>query len=219
MKSSIGSKKTSPRPENVPLWFNINLEQIVGYLARERKILLQGEITEESIAGVVKMLIQLDFDSNEPITLLISSRGGDFDSGYFLQDTISMLNSPVDGLVLDYAGSMAVDVLQMCRNRMAMPHSRIYCHFLRHGFKVIGDIDDVHEEDILAFRRQILERKKVREKLYAERMKCSVGKVQKIFRAGEMHNINMSSSEALRAGLIDKIPTDVKLFPNKYKKR
>ncbi len=213
----MGDTKSPHQEFSDKIFFDINVSQLMGYLNAHRRIIVSGEIFEKKTKEISMMLLQLDFDKIEPITLLIDSNGGDVRSSYFLMDVINGLNSPVDGLVIGDACSMAVDILQMCRKRQMLPNARLLCHFTRHGFKLISDTDSYGPEDAEALQSRMLENKKKRETMYARRTGQSIEAIQKLFRLGEVYNLYLGAEQALKENLIDEIATDFKFIPRKPK--
>lgn len=195
-------------------------DQIKGYLAGNRRIPLIGEISKDLVTQVSGMLLQLDYVEDAPVTLLINTPGGSVEQAYHLHDTIRALNSPVDGLVIGKAFSVGVDILQMCRNRHALPMSRFFCHFTRiGGFELIDDGTVQSERGIADSLAARLRRyREAREKLYRERTEKTTKEIRQLFRMGEDHGIDMSADEAKQRGLIDAIVTDFKFFPGRHRK-
>jgi ATP-dependent protease ClpP protease subunit len=158
-------------------------------------------------------LVAYELKEVKPITLLINSSGGDVKPGRNLGDVIKSLNSPVNGLVTDHAGSMAVDILLMCNERTALPASTFFVHFSRCEVEVVMDTDDLDDEDIASFRRRAVGDCEWRYELYAWRLKKSKKEIRAMFRAGEKFNLSYSAIEAKRLRMIDRIETEFKMFP------
>ncbi len=195
--------------------YDINVAEMTGYLNHQRKVVLAGEITEKKMHDLTMMLLQLDYEKTEPITILIDSSGGDVAASYFFQDMINSLNSPVDGLVIGDAYSMAVDVLQMCRVRKTLPNARIGCHFTRHGFNVIAYSETFGENHLQAIKTKVLKNKAKREAMYVARTGQSIEQIREIFEAGGRYKHYMTAHEALEKGFVDEILTNFKFFQRK----
>lgn len=187
-------------------------EKLAASLARRRIVPLVGKITREIGEEVTKTMVILEAKEVRPITLLISSGGGDVSAAGRIMDIISMLQSPVHGLVFGRAASMAVDILLFCASRSGMPHSEYFVHFTRCGFECISDSDTVTAEDIEALQQKFLGEKKTREKFYAEKLGITAEKVHELFRRGEKFNLDYNAEQAKALGIIQKIETDFKLF-------
>ena len=64
-------------------------------LMKTRSIMLTGEITKESADQVIRNLLVMDSEGNDPITIYINSPGGDVDGGFAIYDMIRFISSPV----------------------------------------------------------------------------------------------------------------------------
>lgn len=192
-----------------------DVAQMTGYWHASRRVMLSGDLNKESLRNVSLQLAKLDYAKTEPITLMIESGGGDVTPTQQLEDVFSMLNSPVDALVIGNCASMAVDLVQMCRKRLIMPSARMLVHYIRHGQQWICDDLDQLESDIAYFRARTREIAERRLALYERRTSLSRQKLQEIFRQGEVHSVYFSAKQALELNLVDEIVTDFKLFPHK----
>lgn len=186
-----------------------------GYWHAHRRILVTGELTVESLRKATLELTKLDYESNEPITLMIESGGGAVVPTHQFEDIISALNSPVDALVIGNCASMGVDLVQMCRQRIMMPSARILVHYIRNDQRWVCDDLDQLEKDIEYFRQRMEETAERRLALYTKRTGLSAEKIKELFRHGEVHQSYFSAKQAFEMGLVDKIETDFKLFPRK----
>lgn len=93
-----------------------------------RRIFLTGPVTQESCASLLKQLMYLDSCGPVPITLIISSPGGDVDSGLAVYDTIRLLRSPVRTACAGMAASMGAILFLSGAERVMLPHSRLMIH-------------------------------------------------------------------------------------------
>jgi len=62
---------------------------------KTRTILLVGEVDKDLSEKVVRQLLLLDSISDEPITLLVDSPGGDVYAGFSIFDVIRFIKAPV----------------------------------------------------------------------------------------------------------------------------
>ena len=63
-------------------------------LLRTRSLLLTGEINKEMADKLIKDLLVLEAESQEPVKLYINSPGGDVDSGFAIYDMIRFVSCP-----------------------------------------------------------------------------------------------------------------------------
>lgn len=187
-------------------------ELLAAKLAERRFVPIDGKIDREKADGIRKVLTAMELKEVAPITLLISSEGGNVTAGNRIIDMIQALHSPVDGLIIDYAGSMAVDILLMCRKRSALPHAEIFIHYTRWGLEVVCDRDDISDEDIADFRKRATAARREREEFYMKRLRRTRKEVVGLLRMGEKYSRDFTAREALEIGFIDKIDTKFKIF-------
>ena len=99
-------------------------------LMKTRSVMLTGEITKESADQVVRQLLVLDSESDEPITVYINSPGGDVDAGFAIYDMIRFVRSEVTvvgmGLVASAAALIYLSVPK--ERRVAFPNSTYLIH-------------------------------------------------------------------------------------------
>lgn len=85
-------------------------------------------ISAKTLSKLSKNLHVLNLISNDPITIVMNSGGGDVDSGYGIFDLIKASRSPVTIQVIGQASSMAMIILQAATVRQAYPFSRFMLH-------------------------------------------------------------------------------------------
>lgn len=78
---------------------------------KTRSVMLTGEITKESADQVVRQLLVLDSESDEPITVYINSPGGDVDAGFAIYDMVRFISAPVTMVGIGLVASAASLVL------------------------------------------------------------------------------------------------------------
>ncbi len=194
---------------------NREIAQMIGCLHANRRIMITGYISDKSMRRASLELIKLDFESNDPITLIIESEGGSLAPAKHFFDAITMVNSPVDAIAMGDCSSVAVDLLQVCRKRMLLPSTRLLIHYIRNTQRWIADDLERLEADIEHFRRSMRDIKEERHALYAKRTGLSEEKLFEIFRYGETHSAFFSAKQAVELNLADEIVLDFKLFPKK----
>ena len=191
----------------------ITEEMAADALAQQRMIPLHGKIDEGKASGINKALLAFDMKEVAPIKILISSGGGDVIAGESIIGTIEALNSPVEGIVMGNAGSMAIDVLFACHHRVGLPHSRYFLHFTRRGFDLVCDDYITKASSLKAVMHKISDGKLQQEKRYAQRMGTSLKEIRHLLRLGETVHAEYTAKQALKLKIIDEIRTDFKYFP------
>lgn len=104
-------------------------ETIAYYGPTTRSVLLTGEVNSDlanSICSQLKHLASLD--SEDIITLVINTPGGDLIQALAIYDTIRSIECPVVTLAQGCAASAGLLLLQAGDYRVAMPHTKLFYH-------------------------------------------------------------------------------------------
>lgn len=190
-----------------------NEKKVVTLLHKHRCILVGERITDYGLDKAAEGLVRLDAESNEPILLIIKSKGGETFPALQFADVINALNSPVDALMMGDSASAAVDIMQMCRKRLLTPSARILVHYVR--LQRLWVLDDAErlKTDIQYFEETSNELLERRYNLYEKRTGHSREKLAEMFRQGEVHQMYFSAHQAVNLKLADSIVSDFKFFP------
>jgi ATP-dependent Clp protease protease subunit len=103
-------------------------KQVLDQLFRERVIVLDGEIDDETVNRVTaQMLILAEKDPKADISLYINSTGGSVTAGFAIYDTIKLIEPDVSTWAIGLASGMAQLLLSAGapEKRYALPHARI----------------------------------------------------------------------------------------------
>lgn len=169
-------------------------------LVPESRIVILGEFINNIFLDICKPMTYLAVKSGDPITLYISSPGGDAIEGMAIIDTINRCRSEfevsTEGVVLGQAMSAAAIILQACDIRIAHKNSVI----MLHGPSVVaaGDVKSMEAEQglmdlIVNIALDLLEKRTKMPRDYWENiMKSSTPKYY-------------TAEQALAEGLIDSI--------------
>lgn len=174
-------------------------------LVREgRLVMLSGRMTESSVipvrTGLVRIALEREPSNEKPITLIISSEGGDVFAGLSLIDAVKYaqrLGHEVVAEVWGHAQSMACDVLQACDVRRCSQTGLLMVHGLNTEL-IASDIKDIEAERKLI---RYITTESV--KMYAARTKRNAKYWREIMESGTP--TYFTAREALRAGLVDEI--------------
>lgn len=130
---------------------------VEGTLLKHRMLTLFGEINQDVARATVNRLLALAFESDEPITMLISSPGGHVESGDAIFDTMRFIKPVVRVVGTGWVGSIATHIfLSPAReHRFSMPNTRFLIHQPSGGFG--GDASDIeiHAREIMKTRERI----------------------------------------------------------------
>lgn len=169
---------------------------IYSRLLKDRIIILNGEITDNSANTVVAQLLYLDSLNNDDISLYINSPGGSITAGMAIYDTMNFIKSDVSTICVGMAASMAAFLLACGKSskRYALPNSEVMIH------QPLGGVQGQATEIKIAAER-ILKLKKKLNRILSE----VTGKDIETINNDTERDYFMDSKEALDYGLVDKI--------------
>ncbi len=169
---------------------------IFSRLLKDRIIFISGEINDDLANSVIAELLYLDSIETKDIYLYINSPGGSITSGLAIYDTMNYIKSDVVTISVGIAASMAAFLLSCGKKgkRLALPNSEIMIH------QPLGGVEG-RATDIKIGAERIIKLKKKLNKILAENTNQSLNKITKDTEIDYF----MTSSEALKYGIIDKI--------------
>jgi len=179
-------KPPAPRPEDA----------LAERFLKTRTILLSGEIDKESAERLVRQLLLLESLSEDPITLLIDSPGGDADAGFAIYDMIRFVRPPVRivgmGLVAS-AGALVLLAVPKER-RLGLPNSHYLIHQPLSGIRGVATEIEIHARELEKTKDRI-------NKVIADATGQSLERVKK----DTDRDFWMNADEAVSYGLISKV--------------
>lgn len=169
---------------------------IYSRLLKDRIIILNGEINDDSSNIVVAQLLYLDSLNNEDISIYINSPGGSITSGMAIYDTMNFVKSEVSTICIGMSASMAAFILACGTKgkRYILPNSEVMIHQPLGGTQ--GQASDIK----IATDRII----KLKHRINSILAKQTGQSLKKITSDTE-RDYFMNSNEALKYGLVDKI--------------
>lgn len=169
---------------------------IYSRLLKDRIIILNGEITDNSSNVVVAELLYLDSISNDDISLYINSPGGSITAGMAIYDTMNFVKSNVSTICVGMAASMAAFILSSGEKgkRYILPNAEVMIH------QPLGGVQGQATEIKIAAER-ILKLKKKLNKILSD----NTGKDINTIDNDTERDYFMDSNEALNYGIVDKI--------------
>lgn len=170
---------------------------IFSRLLQDRIILLTGEINDNVASIVVSELLYLDSLNSNDINIYISSPGGSIVSGLAIYDTINMINSKVNTIVIGMAASMAAFLLASGTGvRRALPNAEIMIHQPYGGMEGVASDIDIQAKRLLRTKERI-------NQLLAIHCNKDINQIEK----DTERDYYMNASEALNYHIIDEIIT------------
>ena len=169
---------------------------IYSRLLKDRIIILNGEITDNSSNIVVAQLLYLDSLNNDDISLYINSPGGSITAGMAIFDTMNFIKSDVSTICVGMAASMAAFLLSSGEKgkRYILPNAEVMIH------QPLGGAQGQATEIKIAAER-ILKLKKKLNKILSD----NTGKDNDTIDNDTERDYFMDSDEALNYGIVDKV--------------
>ena len=153
---------------------------LLDKMLKTRTILISGEINKELAERVVRQLIILETENDEPIHVFIDSPGGDADAGYAIFDMIRFVKPEV----------FTADK----EHRVATPNSHYLIHQPLSGMRGVATDIEIHAREIERMKARI-------NNLISEETGQDLKKVEK----DTDRDFWMNAEEAKEYGLVSKI--------------
>lgn len=167
---------------------------------QNRTIIINDFITENIVESALIPLIEMDNDgSNQPITILLSTKGGSVFDGITLCDVIDNLKCPTTIKVMTYAYSMGSIILMAGFNN---PNVKKVCY--KHSTALIHAGSTYLEGNSMSVKDQFQFNQKFDEKIkeyILSHSKITLEEYEKL----ERYEWYMTSDEMLSSGLVDEI--------------
>lgn len=175
---------------------------IYSRLLKDRIIMLDGQVTDESASVIIAQLLFLaSEDSKADINLYINSPGGSVSAGLAIYDTMNFIAPDVSTTCMGMAASMGAFLLSAGAKgkRFCLPNSEVMIHQPLGGAQ--GQATEIQ---IVA--DHILKTKKRLNTLLAQ----NTGKTYEEIEAATDRDNYLSAEEAKEFGLIDKVISTTK---------
>ncbi len=162
---------------------------------------LHGDVNGKMLHYVRECMMRLALKDNPPISIKITSSGGDVWFGLLIYDLFRSYPGKKTGTVIVFARSMAAIILQACDKREATQNSCILVHNI-HVSK--GEISLDEFDSVKQMKKIKDEIRKDQEKVHLI-LEKRTNKSRKTIMALCKKAYDLSAQEALDVGLIDKI--------------
>lgn len=169
-------------------------------LFKSRAITIFGEINDKVARSITERLLALAAESDEPISIYISSPGGHVESGDVVYDMIKFIKPTVKVIGTGWVASAATTIYLAAdkENRFSLPNTRYLVHQPLGGAR--GDATDIaiQAEEIVKMKARI-------NQLIADETGQPLEKVAK----DTDRDYWMSAAEAIDYGIVSKIVKSV----------
>jgi ATP-dependent Clp protease protease subunit len=165
-------------------------------LFKSRVVLLTGEVNDVQARRVTERLLALAGDSEDPITLVVSSPGGHVESGDMIHDIIGFIKPKVNMLGAGWVASAGA--LIYCAvpkaQRFCLPNTRFLLHEPRGGIGGMASDIEIQAREIIRMRERL-------NKIFADATGQSIEQIKKDTDRDHW----MLPQEALAYGLVGKV--------------
>ena len=170
-------------------------------LFKSRSISIFGQISEKIARSVTEQLLALSTESDDPITIYISSPGGHVESGDVIYDMIKFIKPKVRVVGTGWVASAATNIYLSAKkeNRFSLPNTRYLVHQPSGGSQ--GDATDIKIQA-----EQILKTKTRINKIISDETGRSINQVEQ----DTDRDYWMSADEAIEYGIVSKIISSIK---------
>lgn len=130
---------------------------LLDRMLKTRTILISGEINKDLAERVVRQLLILEQEGDDPIRVFIDSPGGDADAGYGIFDTIRFVTPQVWTVGIGLVASAGALILLAAEKerRLAFPSSHYLIHQPLSGIRGVATDIEIHAREIEKMRARI----------------------------------------------------------------
>ena len=177
-----------------------SLNPLDSMMLKHRTLTLFGEVNQDVSRRLAERLLALAYESDDPITLYISSPGGHVESGDTIFDMIRYIKPVVRTVGTGWVGSIATHIYLAPEkeHRFCLPNTRFLIHQPAGGFG--GDASDIeiHAREIVKTRERIND-------IIAAQTGQSLERVTE----DTDRDYWMSAEESVEYGLVGKVISDI----------
>ena len=132
-------------------------EQLIQRMLKTRTILVSGEINKPLAERVVRQLLLLEEQGDDPIKVFIDSPGGDADAGYAIFDMMRFVKPEVHAIGMGLVASAGAIILLAAekQNRIGLPNSHYLIHQPLSGMRGVATDIEIHAREIEKMRARI----------------------------------------------------------------
>jgi len=165
-------------------------------LFKSRTVLVTGEVNDRLARGVSERLLAMAGESDDPITVIISSPGGHVESGDMIHDMIKFIKPRVRVLGTGWVASAGalIYVAADREDRYCLPNTRFLLHEPRGGVGGSATEIDIQAREVLKMRERL-------NKIFADATGQPLDKIVKDTNRDHW----MSAEEAKEYGVVGKI--------------
>jgi ATP-dependent Clp protease protease subunit len=126
------------------------MDGLQARLLKTRTILLSGGIDKEMAEKLIKQLLLLEADGDDPIKVFIDSPGGDADAGYAIFDMLRFVTPEVITIGMGTVASAGalVHLAATKENRLSLPNAHFLIHQPLSGIRGVATEIEIHAREL-----------------------------------------------------------------------
>ena len=165
-------------------------------LFKSRTVLVTGEVNDRLARQVCERLLAMAGESDDPITVIVSSPGGHVESGDMIHDMIKFIKPRVRVLGTGWVASAGalIYVAANLEDRYTLPNTRFLLHEPRGGVRGSATELDIKAREVLRMRERL-------NRIFAEATGQPLERIVK----DTNRDYWMSAEEAKEYGVVGKI--------------
>ena len=169
-------------------------------LFKARTILLTGEINDRIARATTERLLAMAGESDDPITMIVSSPGGHVESGDMIHDMVKFIRPVVRMVGTGWVASAGalIYVASEKKNRYCTPNTRFLLHEPRGGVGGSASDIDIQLKEIMRMRERL-------NRIFA----AATGQTPEKIEADTDRDYWMSAEEAQKYGVVGGIVTNI----------
>jgi len=180
-------------------------EILARRLLEQRVVLLHGPLDDSSVTRVSALLMTLDAEGDEPVTLRVDCGQAGLAPALTLMDVIELMGVPVRALCLGQVGAGAVGVVAVCAHRAALPSTRF-------SLSEPSTQLDAHVRDVARW----AELRAGERRRFCERVAAAVGRPAAAVEEDVQRGRFLDAAEAKDYGILDEVSrpdADIRRLP------
>ncbi len=171
-------------------------DELFQKMLKTRTILLSGEVNKELAEKVVRQLLMLEAEGDDPIKVFIDSPGGDVDAGFAIFDMMRFVKPDVYTIGMGLVASAGALILLAAPKdrRLGLPNSHYLIHQPLSGIRGVATEIEIHAKELEKLRVKL-------NKLISDETGMDLDRVEK----DTDRDYWLGAGEALDYGLISKV--------------
>lgn len=171
-------------------------EALLERMMETRTILLSGEVNKELAERVIRQLILLESQGDDPIRVFIDSPGGDADAGFAIFDMMRFVKPEVYTIGMGLVASAGALILLASPKdrRIALPNSHYLIHQPLSGIRGVATEIEIHAKELEKLRVKI-------NKLISEETGRDISRVEQ----ETDRDYWLNAEEAVEYGLVSRV--------------